>query len=374
MIKRAKFAEGVLIAAPFVILTGYGIYKILRDQAPGWVQSWIDFTFENLLLGIFVSIVFWSILEIIRDRVEKFDRTLIERLKNALGKIPAPHAMHLLVDGDEQLPTFLLEYLFREKCIQDAGFTSIVERGVWNLTTARLYEAIVTTIPNAGEIEMIDQDIRRWVELLKDSSTSTTFNYSVTILDVLFDAIVKAEGRKLTRFRRIFVVDPAQVHCFNHEDRQIARGHKTWSKLQDATRILILIWAFERRVQEILKKRGLNYSPIEFETRVLIIDNSVREATKIGLRANYDSVVLDTDFSFVENIDYHVQSSKTTSNLTHSWIAVESRRHKNVSPKRKLFKELWDDKAIVKGLDDFPDFICFLESPEVKEKLAGFTH
>lgn len=120
------------------------------------------------------------------------------------------------VDGHEWPTTF--DRFLRTDILTLVGRLTTYVDCHFAVSTATLYQCVNETVKTATRIDIADQDIFRWSELVVDTDRipGNTFNYSRSILSRCWDA---AEKSSEYRLRRVFVVCINQLNSADDRDR-----------------------------------------------------------------------------------------------------------------------------------------------------------
>lgn len=334
----------VLITSPTWIGFLAGSWLLLRHPAVDDLEvrrDAVDLVVMTLF-GATVSAVLWAIDRHLENRRTSSLAKQYEVVREAMGLIPSTETLRGLI-GDQ--PTIFLNYLASERERQEKGLYSLRHNQKWPLTTPRAYETIIDFLQQADDFVIVDQDIRRWFEILESpeegqsAETSTTFNYSQYILDITSKRL--AVDRSLTAYRRVFMVNDHVLDCLREED-----AAREWHLLPAATRVLLKIWEFERRLFAAAR------TPAErMGSRVILVRRHPTSPTLHDKVHRFkDIVVIDGQVCLQEDLLYEMQGSPKTSFLTESWLISGG---DFVKGSRDYFESLW---SRAKGAHDFPHY------------------
>jgi len=305
------------------------------------------------LSGIWLSLMMEAIWKQIKFSNQEREKIMQDAFKKITEHLDPETSLKLIMEENNRIKP-LIKILANEQLWLNLGRSNLKVAGKWRISTARLYEAITYSIEDADNVKIVDQDFRRWIEALhKDTqpsqpNTSTTFNYSRDILKRTYRAV---ESKKLKSLKRIIVIHP-DINCLNGDDLQIiANPEENLSGLNEATQILLLIWAFEKALVNEIE----HASSTDFQTKILQVGKNARANDLDKIRNHKDTVILEDDFCFLEEINYETQMKPINSQSTESFLCIND----IVKSKAEEFEYLWD-KA--KGADQFAPFLPSLEN------------
>jgi hypothetical protein len=318
-----------------------GAWALFRDAVPAHTRNVVDFV-VLIFVGVTITLLMWAIDRRADARRVAQQAQQYNQVREAMGLIPSPQLIRGLVGSQ---PESFLQFLASERATQERGFNLLKSNQKWPLTTPRAYETIIHFLKDAEEFLIIDQDIRRWFEILDQEGqqveTSTTFNYSQYILDLTEKAV---ERRKLRSYKRVFMVNSHALSCLQNEHA----AHDIRA-MPPATRVLLTIWDFESRLQPVL---GDNCG-----SRIMLMRPTSANPLQRQRIAHYKDVVLvNQEVCMQEDLLYESQSSPRTSFLTESFMYTGGELVKDGPD---FIGELWQ-KAL--GPEDFPAFKSHLEN------------
>jgi hypothetical protein len=303
---KGLFAKAVLFSvAPWIGLL-YSLFEAKQRATPNaaWI-AWFDI-FLSTAIGISVSVIGWAVIVLIQEMTREEYFRHFQALREVLGVIPAPNLVLALAG---QQPDLFLAFLAKEREELENGLTELKEKHVWPLSTPRAYESIIQFLLTGREFLSVDQDIRRWYEIVNEpgyNNTSTTFNYSRQVLEVTHE---RFRNKTLQTYRRVFVLHP-ELPC--NLDPNVDR----WEELPKAMRVLLTIWDFEQRVA-----KAFNITRPDFGTRVLTYTDRLQQSRLGEQVARYQDIVLiDREVCVHESLSCLTQlvpmsSFKTTSQI-----------------------------------------------------------
>lgn len=326
-----------LLWTPTVIGALVGAWLLLKDIPQG--QSVVTLVFTTLFGLILTGVA--TALSTESHRISDLTaRKFHEAVTVTLGDIPDAIAVQALYGG-EMGPLLRLHLTDAKERIHKAkaGYQS---EGKIPLTTPESYEAIVRGMKRAGSIKILDNDIRRWYELLDcmkedcelKNLTSATFNYSRTILS---DVGKRARNDKsLQGVTRTFLVCNNHVDCLTDGDLGLLQGGEDITKTSEATQVLLCIWRFEEWCR---KQRQAKLLPeIPFESKVLFW-GSCPQTLKDQVYTFKDFVVLDDEMCFQEDLVPTDQASEFSSRDSQSYILVNHHTESHVHKMTEFYDE-----------------------------------
>jgi hypothetical protein len=170
----------------------------------------------------------------------------------------------------------------------------------WRLSDSPIYSAVTNLIPRAQQIQIVDQDIRRWYEILPADNVSpgdgpaTTYS-SRTILLELGKQMLGADEHG--DFRRVFVIDPKQLNYKSYTSPK-------WKDLNRPLQVLLVIWTFEQKIalmrKEARKKALANMGTLVFDNLTL--------STRKSLDKIEDVVIFNKELCVRESVTYDIQA------------------------------------------------------------------
>ena len=368
-IEELNIPQRLLVTSPLVIGIIWGLIPALPNVQ--WVTGVV-----STLLGLYLCVVLKSLINFILDVMREYSRLYEKILEAKLGGLPSVEVIKLLVPF--KLPPHFTRYLSNERDNQQCGIETLKRDGRWPLSTARLYEVILTSISQSSKIHIIDQDIRRWYEILRSENcslpnndfkliTSTTFNYSWSILEHVNKTLI-SKSTKLKALQRIFIINPEGVSAFTDRDCQLAKKGADWSELNPATQVIVLLWAFEQRMREYRSNNRKNkkHENDLIGTRFIQVGSSDITKKKLQrIHNNKDTVLMDSSFCLQEDLVFEVQGSTLTSEDTQSTLLINEGA---IQESERLFDEVW---KISKSASDFPEFTLYFRCNEIMSLLAA---
>jgi hypothetical protein len=163
------------------------------------------------------------------------------------------------------------------------------------ISTPMLYQAIVKQLAMCDSVDIVDQDVLRWTELVDpaDGISFNTFNYSKTILDLTID---HAMNRPDYRVRRVFVVPPEHL-------KDASCGDKDQERLRRS--VIEILTELERQIDENGVGRQLQNRvwvvperPATAAALKLALKSEVKDA--VIMHRNGQAVVMQEDITWLE--------------------------------------------------------------------------
>jgi len=342
----SKAVKRVIVILPTLFALAYGLFALWRKKATGAAGGGELLAFvEPTIYGVFVSVLVWASQSGVRDALEGNAKRQLKALRDylhaqtdsfqaILGKSPSPDLCRLLFADLGELPPLFVSFLAKERDLQNVGLETLRNNGRWPLSTARAYEAITDCMTAAKTILIVDQDIRRWYEILEKGRaglqwSSNTINYSEHILQMLIEGSLDRDPL-IEEMRRVFII-PAT-----------SGGEASENIDNNSHDVLEHIWDIERQILADREERGLPQLK-RFGTRFFIVDHSQLTGASVLLnRINRfrDYVVFDRSICFEEDVLY---STKHSSRLTGSAVLMAP---PDIEEREAFFDQLW---ATAKG-------------------------
>jgi hypothetical protein len=339
----------------------------VRNTNPSIQSAKVEFW--DVVLDSLPKLMFWGVgARLLSVAIYKCRKSYEDRVLDDLKlthRATLDETWGLLLPGAEQLvkvdkltlPPLFESFLIKERRWQQDGIVRLREQGQWPITTADNYEFIGYVLPKATNVDILDQDIRRWFEVLGDGNpqTSTTFNYSNEILCTIFKTLV-AKDSSVDKIRRVFAIWSPEIPCFTDADmNKIVSSNfgfdAVWVDLSKATRVLLLLWGVEAIFNRPSRQGG---PKCETRFRNFSRNESATPLFKSTLSCQ-DFVMIDYNLCSVEEFHFEKQSSRNSSFQTESHLAIfgHERSKEKMEFRKRAFSELWNDQKTKMFLTQF---------------------